>query len=149
MIQMISTKTLVEAAMASGSSSRTTVPIQGLATNAVIQRNDFASDFQFTAVGDENTRRASPRTQYCFLTPTRLLGWSLQVQGWKYFDRWTVNFRVWNHKPDDSPIFRLTKDGNFEEVRRLLSLKQAFVTDLNSYDESALHVSQNNYKFCI
>ena len=51
------------------------------------------------------------------------------------------NLRICCLIPDDSLIFRYSKEGNLPGLRYLLSQNQASVTDVNSYGQTALYVS--------
>lgn len=63
------------------------------------------------------------------------------TQGWQ----WCI--KPINLVPDDAPIFEFCYEGNFEEVRNLISRNLASVRDVDSYGCTALHVSRTKIAF--
>jgi hypothetical protein len=96
--------------------------------------------------GRDPRRYKNGKPRYQFTSPTRLLGWVLQVQAWTQQNEYTFNIRTYNIRPDHAPIFRLAKSGNVLELRLLLASKQAAVTDVDSLGYTALHVCTREFK---
>lgn len=139
-IQTFSTQSLITAAMAQGSSGTVALLIDPSTVQGMVNTETHTTVCQTVAMN--NKRRSLRRQKWQYNTPTRWLGWSLQLRAWSYFDVLTFNFCIWNHKPDNSLIFEYAKFGNVNGLRCLLQKKEAFVTDLNSHNESALHVGR-------
>lgn len=146
MLQTMDTKTLIRAAMAGTPNSHIALPAQPQAKQTKVQSGSTPTHFEHLFADRKPKPYRKPRKDYRFSTPTSWLGWTLQVRGWKYFDIWTFNFRIWYQRPDDSLIFYFAYIGHIDGIRHLLSARKASVADLNTQGSSALHVSQEPMK---
>lgn len=137
-IQIFDTQSLITAAMTQGSGNMVALQLDPGITQATMDEPTRTNPNQGRAIGNRSSSRIRRKWQY--VTPTRWLGWSLQIKAWSYLDGLTFNFRVWNNTYDDSPLFEFAKIGDSDGLRDLLRSKEASVTDLNSQNKSALHV---------
>lgn len=80
-------------------------------------------------------------TRLQFVTPTRLFGWACQVQILRYANNLTINFRTYNYRPNDSPIFQYAWDGDLVKLKHLMSNRQGSIFDVKPDGYTLLHVS--------
>lgn len=89
----------------------------------------------------ERMRKEQSREDRGFLiTLPRLFGWVIQLQLWRQSNNWTFNVRVWNPRPDDSPIFKCALDGDIAGLERIISARQASLYDVTLSGITLLHV---------
>ena len=114
----------------------TTTRTRGLRSRFV--DNDTSNDEEYQ-YEHESSVRALPAQWLLKLGFNYAYNFSTQdssTQGWQW------SLKPINLVPDNAPIFEFCKQGNIEKVRDMISRQVASVRDVNSWSETALHVSR-------
>ncbi|KAL9617488.1 MAG: hypothetical protein Q9160_007699 [Pyrenula sp. 1 TL-2023] len=86
------------------------------------------------------------KKHYCedrrsLVTLPRLFNWVIQLQLRRHSKYWTFNFRIWNHRSDDSPIFKCVIDGDIDGLKKVISARQASLYDVTPSGITLLHIA--------